>query len=614
MENLRINEGTPITPQLKDSLPHKFTNPFSYTPHELTLEAMDSLCAFVKGEMPHTWQQLQQDGKMMGVLVAEGPQGELGYLAAFSGVLDCPQHSDFFVPPVYNINSPDSFFPSEESLISGINARIKELQEDKDIVTYSQKTERLKAMHLQRIAQLEEEYRKGKAQRDSIRCNLGGSIGCTHPDKEDNPQKTDLTQLIKQSQFQKAQIRRAKQEMKGELEPRQKFLDAYWAQLEALEQERKERSIALQKRIFEHFIFLNAKGERKSLLDIFGGAVPPAGAGECAAPRLLQYAYKNGYRPVAMGEFWLGAPTANRQPLQFYPSCKAKCAPILGFMLQGLDIEEINFHSSYGRDGLPENSAPEILYEDEYILAVNKPAGILSQPGKDPKEENLLQLLRDSSYTSAVGKQINACGGTDSPICRGDEGQCSPEFYLVHRLDMHTSGVLLLAKNEEVYKKLQRQFEGREVEKCYYAVLDGEVSMRQCGRGVVWNSGSGVSEDMSKVFGEGFVSLPLMPDYENRPLQKVDFLRGKEAVTHFRVKSIENGRTYIEFYPITGRTHQLRVHSASADGLNAPIVGDLLYGKALRRLMLHAHKVKFQHPYKGAMEIVAPLPQGFEWR
>lgn len=585
MKNLRIEKGDRIDPQLKEILPEKFTNPFSYAPHELTLRAMESLCAFISSQMPHTQQQLQHDGKMMGLLVVESPQGEIGYFAAFSGVLECPQHSDFFVPPVYDINSPDSFFPSEEAIISGINARIKQMREDTSMQEYIAETEKIKDTYLSKIAHLEEVYQQGKMLRDSLRKILsGGGNTQIFPTEELATQLKNLTSdgnlqtpeqlmvyLNGESQFQKGEIRRAKQRMKEELQPRQQVYDAYLEQLASLEQERKERSVALQKKIFEHFMFLNAKGEEKSLLEIFGGIIPPAGAGECAAPRLLQYAYKHSFKPVAMGEFWLGAPTANRQPLQFYPSCKGKCAPILGFMLQGLNVEQASFHTSYGCDPLPDNFTPEILYEDEYLLAVNKPAGILSQPGKDPQEKNLLQLLENKMYSDNY------------------ELSSLSKLYIVHRLDMHTSGVLLIAKTEEVYKLLQRQFEGRAVEKTYIAVLDGELKVSS-----------------------GTISLPLMPDYENRPLQKVDFENGKEAITQFKVQEIKEGKTYIEFYPITGRTHQLRVHSASRNGLSVPIVGDLLYGKPAQRLMLHAHKVRFEHPFKGPLEIVAPLPEGFE--
>ena len=618
MNNLRIQKGTPITPQLRESFPRKFTNPFSYAPHELTLQAMESLCTFVKEQMPHTQQQLQQDGKMMGVLVVESSQGELGYLAAFSGVLETPQNADFFVPPVYDINSPDSFFPSEEALISGINARIKELQEDASVEEYLKETERIKEEHLQKIAQLEDEYQKGKTLRDSLRKLL--SDGQHLSDEElslqlknlvayDNLQNPEqlMANLTKESQFQKAEIRRAKQRMKEELEPRQGVLDAHSEQLKQLEQERKERSIALQKKIFEHFIFLNAKGEEKSLLEIFEGVIPPAGAGECAAPRLLQYAYRHGFHPIAMGEFWLGAPTANRQPLHFYPSCKGKCAPILGFMLQGLNVEEAGFHTSYGCDNLPDNFTPEILYEDEYLLAVNKPAGILSQPGKNPQEKNLLQLL-ERLQQNAITTTIEVPSGTMcSKSCEPNE---LSKLYIVHRLDMHTSGALLIAKTEEVYKLLQKQFDGRAVEKTYVAVLDGEVSDKLSGRGVEWLVAAADGDGENRP-SKGMISLPLIADYENRPLQKVDFECGKEAVTQFEVQAVRDGKTYIEFHPITGRTHQLRVHSASKDGLNAPIVGDLLYGKPAQRLMLHAYKVRFEHPFKGLLEIVAPLPEGF---
>ena len=597
MKNLRIEKGTLIDPQLRSVLPEKFTNPFSYLPHELTLQAMESLCAFIKEQMPYTQKQLEQDGKMMGVLVVESSEGELGYLAAFSGVLESPQHSDFFVPPVYDINSPHSFFPAEEAIISSINVRIRQLREDSQMKEYLAETECIKGRYLQEIARLEEVYKQGKQLRDLLRKIMSGNGDVQILPVEElsaqfknliidgNLQSPELlmANLTGESQFQKGEIRRAKQRMKEELEPRLQVYNAYLAELASLEQERKERSVALQKKIFEHFLFLNANGEEKSLLDIFGGVIPPAGAGECAAPRLLQYAYKHGFRPIAMGEFWLGAPTANRLQLKFYPSCKGKCAPILGFMLQGLKVEQTGIHTSYGCDFLPDNFIPQILYEDEYLLAVNKPAGILSQPGKDLQEKNLLQLLGDNN------------------------------LYIVHRLDMHTSGVLLIAKTEEMYKLLQRQFEERMVEKTYVAVLDGVVGgdLREklSGSGVEWNSCS--LNNTITAGGKGIISLPLMPDFDNRPLQKVDFENGKEAVTMFEILGIKDGKTYIEFHPITGRTHQLRVHSASRDGLNTPIVGDLLYGKPAQRLMLHAHRVRFEHPFKGQLEIVAPLPEGF---
>ena len=415
-----------------------------------------------------------------------------------------------------------------------------------------------------------------------------------------------LARMVRESQFQKAEIKRAEKRMREALEPLRGRLAGILNDIEGMKELRKVKSAALQEEIFRHFVFLNARGEKMDLLEIFkdyysGEAVlPPGGAGECAAPKLLQYAYLHGMRPVAMGEFWYGdSPKGEiRHHGEFYPSCKGKCAPILGFMLQGLDVDEAGVHSSYGQAG-----SLEILYSDEHILAVNKPAGVLSVPGKDsaalyPVPEC---TCTRSSSVPVPGDRVT----TQDSLSQGIDvfkllsfSECSAEekLYVVHRLDMHTSGVLLLARSEGVYKELQRQFAAREVEKVYYAVLEGEVSPESCGRAVDWE--------------KGVISLPLLPDYNNRPAQMVDLERGKEAVTRFRILKMENGRTYVEFRPVTGRTHQLRVHSAHKFGLNTPIVGDLLYGTPAERLMLHAYSVKFLHPVLGTpMEIVSPVPE-----
>ena len=281
-----------------------------------------------------------------------------------------------------------------------------------------------------------------------------------------------------------------------------------------------------------------------------------------------------------MGEFWYGGDKLGRREGEFYPSCKGKCGPILGHMLKGLKVDSVAFHSSYGCDSLPDDSFLNIIYEDEYLLAVDKPAGILSVPGKDPSERCVQQLLKGMK------------------MLPGDSAAPGSDFWVVHRLDMHTSGVLLLAKNEEVYKLLQRQFLSRDVEKCYVAVLDDVVGPESSGSGVVW-----------KGVGAGEIALPLMADYENRPLQCVDFERGKPAFSRFETIRVAGGKSFVKFWPVTGRTHQLRVHAAHPLGLNTSIEGDLLYGKLSGRLMLHAHTVMFVHPVTGAaMELVAPIP------
>ena len=587
IKNFLVERGDPITAHVRESLPDTFTNPFSYSPHPLCVEAMEQVCKYISSNRKIASLGLLREGKMFGVLVAESPAGELGYLAAYSGVLDYLEDGcNFFVPPVYDLTSSESFFPAEEAEITDLNDYIRDLYHDSFAQGVLERMEEIRSCYKAEIGRLQEIYEEGKKRRDALRAS--GVEG------------DELAALLRESQFQKGEIKRAVKRMNEELEPYVQENAAYERALEKAKKERKEKSVALQRKIFDHFSFLNARGEERSLLNIFGGVVPPAGAGECAAPRLLQYAFLNGYHPIAMGEFWYGGDKLGRREGEFYPSCKGKCGPILGHMLQGLKVDPVAFHSSYGCDPLPDDSSLNIIYEDEYLLAVDKPAGILSVPGKDPSERCVLQLL--DGMKRLPGDSTATGGDSDAPVndfhARSFGAAPGSDFWVVHRLDMHTSGVLLLAKNEEVYKLLQRQFLSRDVEKCYVAVLDGVVGTEGSGSGVVW-----------KGVGAGEISLPLMADYENRPLQCVDFERGKPAFTRFETVRVAGGKTFVKFWPVTGRTHQLRVHAAHPLGLNTPIEGDLLYGKLSGRLMLHAHTVKFVHPVTGAaMELVAPIP------
>lgn len=577
MKNFLIEEADFPTPELQGSLPQYFTNPFSYEPHPLCVKAAHCVEAKLYSVPGKALESFWKEGKMFGVLVAESSEGRIGYLAAHSGAIGHELLKSFFVPPVYDLLSPDSFFPDEEHEISMINELILALQSDREFHNFIEGTIQVKEYHHAEIERLKDIYLKGKIEREKLRESVGKEkemlqarlqTGLEGFEEELEIRRAleeleaTLGRIVRESQFQKGEIRRAEKRMKEELGERLEMEQGTYRRIEELKQLRKQKSIALQKKIFSHFSFLNAYGEQKSLLDIFGNNVPPAGAGECAAPRLLQYAYQHGYRPIAMGEFWFGGtnPSRLRVDGKFYPSCKEKCGPILGFMLQGLKVNPENFHTGYGCEPSLAVNGVEVLYEDETILAVNKPAGILSVPGKDSSEHHLAEFLD----------------------C------CQPDWRPVHRLDMHTSGVLLLAKDESAYKALQKQFLHRGVEKVYHAVLDGEVSPGTSGDCVVWTS---------DVTGE--ISIPLSPDHINRPLQMADFEGGKPAFTKFRILRREKGRTYIEFNPVTGRTHQLRVHSAHRRGLGAPIVGDLLYGRIASRLMLHASSVKFVRPDGG---------------
>ena len=520
------------------SLPEKFTYPFHYTPHPLCVAAAGEVGRYLstKGE----WQGELRKGKMFGVLIVRTGEGEVGYLAAFSGILAGKNRHTYFVPPVYDVQEPDGFFRIEEEQISGINRRIEELQAD---VRYKDCKQRLTdetilAGHV--LDDIRERMKAAKVERDRLRSTVT---------------RVDSEQLIRESQFQKAELKRQKQYWKDHLASLQAEVEVFETEIERLKAERKTRSAALQQWLFKQFRMLNARGEERDLCNLFKDTVqktPPAGAGECAAPKLLQYAYRNGWQPLAMAEFWWGDSPKNeiRRHGYYYPACKGKCGPILKHMLQGLHVEENPLETDMYRD-----TELEIMYEDEWLSVVNKPAGMLSVPGKSDIDSVYGRVRR--MYPEATGPMV------------------------VHRLDMATSGLMLVAKTKEVHQNLQAQFKNRTVCKRYVAWLDGIVEKK-----------------------EGHIELPLRPDPEDRPRQVFDAVHGKPAVTDYTVLHYDSGRTFISFIPKTGRTHQLRVHSAHPLGLNAPIVGDELYGKRADRLYLHAEYLGFIHPVSGVyMEI-----------
>ena len=331
---------------------------------------------------------------------------------------------------------------------------------------------------------------------------------------------------------------------KDRIQEQQLKVDAFKSKINNLKEERKNKSGKLQQRLFEQYQFLNQSGESKNLLEIFQEQPLISGAGECAAPKLLQYAFKHQMKPLAMAEFWWGQSTKTviRKHLNYYPACIGKCKPILTHMLEGMPMDENPMlHNS------AEGKTIETVYEDEHLLVINKPAEFLSVPGR---------YIKDSVANRMKEKFPEATG----PL-------------VVHRLDMSTSGLMLIAKNLEVYKYLQHQFIKRTIKKRYVAILDGIVEEK-----------------------EGMIDLPLHIDWNNRPRQMVCYEFGKSAQTKYKVIEYNNGLTRIHFFPISGRTHQLRVHAAHPLGLNLPIVGDDLYGVKSDRLCLHAEWIEFQHP------------------
>lgn len=518
-------------------LPERFTYPFCYTPHPLCILAAKEVQSYLTRQT--AWKDELRQGKMFGVLIVQTEHGETGYLAAFSGILAGKNLHPFFVPPVYNLLQPQGFFKIEEENISSINRNIRQLENDKAYAALSAELARTIQSAENILATAKAQLKEAKTAREQRR-------------KEKKLNAQEEAELIRESQFQKAEYKRLERSWKARITTLQTQTEDWERRISALKSERKTRSAALQQKLFEQFGMLNYRGEVKNLCEIFGQTVhktPPAGAGECAAPKLLQQAYLHGWKPIAMAEFWWGdsPKTEIRHHGHYYPACKGKCEPILQHMLQGLQVEE---NPMLKRMQVPSKNL-EIVYEDPWLSVINKPAGILSVPGKEDAV-SVYSLMREQ-YPEA-----------DGPLT-------------VHRLDMATSGLMLIAKTKRVHQNLQAQFKNRLVRKRYVALLEGIVPKDK-----------------------GTVDLPLCLNPLDRPRQMVHTEHGKPAITDYQVlERLDGKRTRIVFYPRTGRTHQLRIHAAHPLGLHCPIIGDELYGEKADRLYLHAEYLEFTHPITG---------------
>jgi tRNA pseudouridine32 synthase/23S rRNA pseudouridine746 synthase len=539
-----------FTPFLSDvstiELPEHFTYPFYYSPHPLSLVACRELQNYLKNQtdFSHNFGFDENDkslqiGKMFGVLVVKNLAGELGYLAAFSGKLADENHHKRFVPPVFDLLENGNFFRVGEVEVNNITLQIQALENDANYLQLKANLDVAKANLVAEITAKKQALKASKKLRDEKRSAAKSALN-----------DAEQLQLIEELKTESIREQLAAKDFIREISLNYAELDAEFQKLEQviikLKEERALKSSLLQKEIFEKYTFLNQALKEKSLLAIFSATVfqtPPAGAGECAAPKLLQYAFLHQLQPICMAEFWWGKSPNSEVRLheQFYPACRGKCEPILAHMLEGISLEKNPMLEQATVKKIP------IIYEDDYLLLINKPPDFLSVPGKE---------LKDSVYERIRLQYPTASG----PL-------------LVHRLDMSTSGLLLIAKSEEIYKHLQSQFIRRVVKKSYSALLNGIVDKT-----------------------EGAISLPLRVDLEDRPKQLVCYEHGKNAFTKYKVLAYENGKTRIQFFPITGRTHQLRVHAAHQLGLNCPIVGDDLYGTKGERLCLHAQWIQFKHP------------------
>ncbi len=528
--------------------PSRMNNPLNYTPHPLCVMAAEEVRRMVR-ENAVMSSETRKSGKMFGVLVVETPDGNTGYLAAYSGQIAGRSNWDGFVPAVFDYLQDGGYFKTCEAEITAINKQVRLMEtseERRRLLTHLDET-------IAKAASEEQAYKtlmhESKVRRDSER-----AAGDVTPERE--------AEMTRESQFQKAELRRMRRRNADTIAMAREACHRYDTSISLLKQKRRTMSDRLQEWLFHHFVMLNKDGDSRSLTDIFRtslSASPPAGAGECCEPRLLQYAFSHAMTPKCMAMFWIGASPEGeiRHEQTYYPACRSKCKPILEWMLGKDIVKDDTFITQHNGDNLT------IIYQDSDIIVVDKPAGMLSVPGKNDAPSVLSLLQR----------------------------KMEDNIFPVHRLDMDTSGLMVFVRNKKAQRNLQRQFETHSIVKRYIALLERKPDSEQ-----------------------GTISLPLSPDMADRPRQMVDYRHGKQALTHYRLctspstpmrrQFLTVGDNLVELSPLTGRTHQLRVHCAHPDGLASPIVGDRLYGTTNHsRLCLHAEYLEFRHPTTGEIVI-----------
>ena len=569
-------------------VPRLFTYPFCYEPHPLAVAAARELQAYIteSGVMLHE----HGCGKMFGVLVVQtdgrhSPDGQptLAFLAAYSGLLAGRNDWSYFVPPVYDAQQVDGHFKQTEREISAVNREIRGIESDPMYIKLMMTRQEYASKAAADIEALRQEAAAAKMRRHSRR-----ESGAAISDEE-------LAAMTRESQYMKAELRRRRHDMEQRLADfDSRLASVYTSRLDSLRRRRRQMSDDLQRWLFGQYRMLNALGEERDLTDIFAHTVhaaPPAGAGDCCAPKLLQYAYRHGLRPVCMAEFWWGESPRHevRHHLSYYPACRSKCLPILTHMLRGLDVEPDPLAADRATKRL------ETVYEDEYMIVVDKPSGMLSVPGRRASDGSAAPMSVEE-----VLRQRVADGHGAQHLATNDDSTVF--MRAAHRLDMDTSGLMIVARNERVLRLLQEQFAKRTVTKRYEAVLDGTPALAD---------GTPTKHDgtddrqwltVASDHRSGTISLPLSADITDRPRQCVDFDHGKPSLTDFSITATDGHHTLVSLWPRTGRTHQLRLHCAHRLGLGTPIVGDPLYGRTSQagRMMLHAAEISLHHPVTGS--------------
>jgi tRNA pseudouridine32 synthase / 23S rRNA pseudouridine746 synthase len=517
-------------PSEPSDVPARFPSPFAVPPHPLALRAVAELSVFLRGgEL--------REGKMFGALVVRDREGRIGYLRAFSGMLAGTWHRDGFVGPTFDEAARDAFWPAGEAGLGVLAEQQRVLDADP---LHAHHAELLAAQAIE-LAALKARHAERKAARRTARDAGAPSHALDQESRGDSAERRTLDA-----------------EHATVLAPLATRVAELVAASRALAADRVARSRDLLIAIHATYAFANARGETRSVRELFAPDSPPGGAGDCAAPKLLATAYREGLAPIALAEVWLGPPppSGDRRTGNAYPACRGKCGPILAHMLAGLDAEPDPIFGDASQIAADE---PRLVFEDRWLVVVAKPVGLLAVPGRSG-------LLTDSVQTRLAAR--------------------FGAVQIVHRLDLDVSGLMLVAKDEATHLILQRQFARREIVKRYVAILDG-----------VLDPSRGES---------GTIELPLRVDLEDRPRQIVDHVHGKQAQTSWSVTHRDPTTTRVVLQPLTGRTHQLRVHCAV--GL-LPIVGDRLYGTPAARLLLHASDLAFAHPHAGErIELSLPAP------
>ena len=562
-----------------DAAPAIFPSPFDPgEPHPLARRAADELLADLRRldglASSHGFHGLHAPGggKMFGVLVVAAPDGRIGYLRGFSGMLGGAWHVPGFVPPLFGTAARDAFWPAAERHLGELDRALRALTDSPDHAALRAEHAAMLARQAAELAELRTRHRDHRAARHAERRAIRGGTGlhAGHPASLHASGPVDGGDLA-------AALHALDQASRGDAAERRRLLAAHaeeraaWGarlaaidgERERLEHERAAQSRTLMRRLHDTYVICNARGERRPLRELFAPGEPPSGAGDCAGPKLIGHASRLGLRPLALAELWWGAPPASggRRAGQLYPSCRGKCGPLLPFMLEGLPLAAAPVFGAAPVLGAPlAADEPRVVFEDRWLVVVDKPCGLLSVPG------------RDAGLCDSVLTRLRAH---------------HPGVLPVHRLDLDASGLLIIAKDPDSHAQLQGAFARREVDKRYVAWLDGTVTGDR-----------------------GTIELALRVDLDDRPRQIVDPEHGKPAITEWRVIDRTAGRTRVHLFPRTGRSHQLRVHAAHPLGLGAPIVGDRLYGRAAARLALHAEALAFLHPYTGrrlALERPAPF-------